>query len=59
MKKVSHIFGSAKGILPGRRGVGGYILRKFNFGGKFREWVQMLFKYAQDILTDSSFLSNS
>jgi hypothetical protein len=25
-----------------------HVLSKFNFGEKFREWVQMLFKYAQN-----------
>jgi hypothetical protein len=24
-----------------------HVLSKFNFGEKFKEWVQMLFKYAQ------------
>ena len=27
-----------------------HVLSKFNFGEKFRDWVQMLFKYAPMVL---------
>jgi hypothetical protein len=34
-----------------------HVLSKFNFGEKFREWVQMLFKYAQTCIKTNGFVS--
>jgi hypothetical protein len=34
-----------------------YVLSKFKFGEKFREWVQMLFKYAQTCIKTNGFVS--
>jgi hypothetical protein len=34
-----------------------HVLSKFNFGKQFREWVQMLFKYAQTCIKTNGFAS--
>jgi hypothetical protein len=34
-----------------------HVLSKYNFGEKFREWVQMLFKYAQTCIKTNGFVS--
>ena len=34
-----------------------HVLNKFNIGEKFREWVQMLFKYAQTCIKTNGFVS--
>jgi hypothetical protein len=34
-----------------------HVLSKFNFGEKFKEWVQMLFKYAQTCIKTNGFVS--
>ena len=34
-----------------------HVLSKFNFGEKFREWVQMLFKYVQTCIKTNGFVS--